>query len=283
MPRITRPQSLPPCKRGCTGWCGRCCPGNGSGRRSCCCGWRIRSYATSGRAAPTRDAAPPAVKAGWSHHLKRVVVVLGRQKGEIHSEMNPDTVNGSRGAPIAVPVGLAAAATPEISAGLVPLEKTPLETGPKSPGWGEPDFGSKAGLSRITVHSIPSRTAPKMAVALATTPWETAWTSLGTALRTTGGPRWASAGPAADTVPGFGRPRKPRLRDGQRRTMEQRSFARHQGQVGHCSRQIQLESRLDPAEAMCLLGSGTGGSPVPNWTSRANRCSTATRRARYSS
>ena len=61
----------------CTGWCGRCCPGNGSGRRSCCCGWRIRSYATSGRAAPTRDAAPPAVKAGWSHHLKRVVVVLG--------------------------------------------------------------------------------------------------------------------------------------------------------------------------------------------------------------
>ena len=76
MPRITRPQSLPPCRRGCTGWCGRCCPGNGSGRRSCCCGWRIRSYATSGRAAPTRDAAPPAVKAGWSHHLKRVVVVL---------------------------------------------------------------------------------------------------------------------------------------------------------------------------------------------------------------
>ncbi len=77
MPRITRPQSLPPCRRGCTGWCGRCCPGNGSGRRSCCCGWRIRSYATSGRAAPTRDAAPPAVKAGWSHHLKPVVVVLG--------------------------------------------------------------------------------------------------------------------------------------------------------------------------------------------------------------
>ena len=67
----------------------------------------------------------------------------------------------------------------------------PLETGPKSPGWGE-GFRSKAGLSRITVHSIPSRTAPKMAVALATTPWETAWTSLGTALRTT---RWASAPP----------------------------------------------------------------------------------------
>ena len=35
--------------RSCTGWCGKCCPGNGSDRRSCCGGWRIRSYATSGR------------------------------------------------------------------------------------------------------------------------------------------------------------------------------------------------------------------------------------------
>ena len=76
MPRITRPQSLPSCRRGSTGWYGRCCPGNGSDRLSCCCGWRIRSYATSGRAAATKDAAPPAVKAGWSHHPKRVVVVL---------------------------------------------------------------------------------------------------------------------------------------------------------------------------------------------------------------
>ena len=82
MSRITRPQSLPPCRRGCTGWCGRCCPGNGLARLSCCCGWRIRSYATNGPGAPTKDAAPPAVKAGWSHHPKRVpkrvVVVLGR-------------------------------------------------------------------------------------------------------------------------------------------------------------------------------------------------------------
>ena len=59
-----------------TGWCGRCCPGDSSDRMSCCCDWRIRSYATSGRAVPTKDAAPPAVKAGWSHHPKRVVVVL---------------------------------------------------------------------------------------------------------------------------------------------------------------------------------------------------------------
>ena len=60
----------------CTGWCGRCCPGNSSGRLSCCHGWWIRSYATNGRAAPTRNAAPPAVKAGWSRHPKAVVVVL---------------------------------------------------------------------------------------------------------------------------------------------------------------------------------------------------------------
>ena len=51
-------------------------PGNGSARMSCCCGWRIRSYATSGPAASTRNAAPPAVKAGWSRHPKTVVVVL---------------------------------------------------------------------------------------------------------------------------------------------------------------------------------------------------------------
>ena len=41
----------------------------------CCCGWRIRSYATNGLAVPTRDW-PPAAKAGWSRHLKPVVVVL---------------------------------------------------------------------------------------------------------------------------------------------------------------------------------------------------------------
>ena len=60
----------------CTGWCGRCCPGSSSGPINCCCGWRIRSYATNGLAVPTRDAAPPAAKAGWSRHLKPVVVVL---------------------------------------------------------------------------------------------------------------------------------------------------------------------------------------------------------------
>ena len=68
----------------CTGWCGRCCPGSSSGPINCCCGWRIRSYATNGLAVPTRDAAPPAAKAGWSRHLKPVVVVLGwrrRQSG----------------------------------------------------------------------------------------------------------------------------------------------------------------------------------------------------------
>ena len=62
----------------CTGWCGRCCPGSSSGPINCCCGWRIRSYATNGLAVPTRDAAPPAaISEGWSRHLKPVVVVLG--------------------------------------------------------------------------------------------------------------------------------------------------------------------------------------------------------------
>ena len=65
----------------CTGWCGRCCPGSSSGPINCCCGWRIRSYATNGLAVPTRDAAPPAAKAGWSRHLKPVVVVLERGTG----------------------------------------------------------------------------------------------------------------------------------------------------------------------------------------------------------
>ena len=60
----------------CTGWCVRCFPRNGSGRMSCCGGWRIRSYATSGRAAPTRDVALGAARAGRNRHLKAVVVVL---------------------------------------------------------------------------------------------------------------------------------------------------------------------------------------------------------------
>ena len=56
--------------------CVRCYPGSSSGPISCCCGWRIRSYATNGLAVPTRDAAPPAAMAGWSRHPKAVVVVL---------------------------------------------------------------------------------------------------------------------------------------------------------------------------------------------------------------
>ena len=72
--------------RRCTGWCVRCCPGSGSGPINCCCGWRIRSYATNGRAAPTRDAAPPAVKAEWTLHPEPVVVVLG-----VRACLLPDT------------------------------------------------------------------------------------------------------------------------------------------------------------------------------------------------
>ena len=59
MPRITRPRSLPPCKRGSTRWCGICCPGNGSGRMNCCGGWRRRKNATNGPDAPMPSAEPP--------------------------------------------------------------------------------------------------------------------------------------------------------------------------------------------------------------------------------
>ena len=40
-----------------TGWCGRCCPRNGSGRLSCWNGRRGFSYATSGRGALIRSVA----------------------------------------------------------------------------------------------------------------------------------------------------------------------------------------------------------------------------------
>ena len=38
----------------CTGWCVRCFPRNGSGQVSCCCGRRVRSYATK-RASRSQD------------------------------------------------------------------------------------------------------------------------------------------------------------------------------------------------------------------------------------
>ena len=47
--------------RKCTGWCGRCCPGNGSGRLNCCGGWRRRKNATSGPDAPMPSVEPPFV------------------------------------------------------------------------------------------------------------------------------------------------------------------------------------------------------------------------------
>ena len=44
---------------GLTGWCGKCCPGNGSGQPSCCGGLRIRRTVTNGPNAPMSSAAPP--------------------------------------------------------------------------------------------------------------------------------------------------------------------------------------------------------------------------------
>ena len=49
-----------------TGWCGRCCPGIGSGRPNCCGGWRILSGATSRPAVPMPSAAPPFAHLGLS-------------------------------------------------------------------------------------------------------------------------------------------------------------------------------------------------------------------------
>ena len=59
----------------CTGWCGRCCPGSGSGLGNCWCGWRKRNCATSGPDAPTRSATLPDGQ-GQDHLPKAVVVVL---------------------------------------------------------------------------------------------------------------------------------------------------------------------------------------------------------------
>ena len=53
------------------GWYVSFCPVNGSDRRNWGYGWRVRKGATSGRAAPTRDAAPPAAKSGRSATLSR--------------------------------------------------------------------------------------------------------------------------------------------------------------------------------------------------------------------
>ena len=42
-----------------TGWCGRCCPGNGSGRMSCCGGSRIPRIVTNGPGVPMPSVEPP--------------------------------------------------------------------------------------------------------------------------------------------------------------------------------------------------------------------------------
>ena len=42
-----------------TGWSGRCCPGNGSGRMSCCGGWSRPKNATNGPGAPLPSIEPP--------------------------------------------------------------------------------------------------------------------------------------------------------------------------------------------------------------------------------
>ena len=66
MPRVSRPQSLPSCRRGCTVWYAICCPGSGSVLRSCCGCWRRSSCATIGPAALTPNAETPGGRGGTS-------------------------------------------------------------------------------------------------------------------------------------------------------------------------------------------------------------------------
>ena len=100
-------------------------------------------------------------------------------------------------------------------------------------------MGSKADVSRITVHSCPSRTAQKLAAAWVTT--------RGTILRTTLRP----------VAPPPVRPDHP-------------SFPA-QGQVGYRGSQIQLESRLDPAEIAGLANAQLDqpGQPVFHHTAHS--------------
>ena len=54
-------------------------------------------------------------------------------------------------------------------------------------------------------------------------------------------------------------------------TVRQLDFARHQGQVGHRGRQIQLESRLDPAEIAGLANPQLHQSGQPVFHRHASR------------
>ena len=49
------------------GWCGKCFPGDGSGRMSRCYGFRIRRKVTSGPGAPTPSGVPPSAHPQTSH------------------------------------------------------------------------------------------------------------------------------------------------------------------------------------------------------------------------
>ena len=60
----------------CAGWCGRCCPGSGSGRVSCCDGLRTSSGATNDRGALMRSGVPPDAGKAQESLLEAVVVIL---------------------------------------------------------------------------------------------------------------------------------------------------------------------------------------------------------------
>ena len=126
----------------------RCCPGSSSGPINCCGGWRIRSYATNGLAVPTRDAAPPAAKAGWSRHLKPVVVVL-EEAIELAMEDTGDRVymtyqyNSGKGVPY-------------IATNSAPIDLTDCSIG-------EIDFGDIIPANPIAVTDYQASTAQGLA------------------------------------------------------------------------------------------------------------------------
>ena len=82
MPQVTRQQV---CR-----WCGRCRPEHAQARMGCCCGWRIGCCATNGRSAPRKDAAQPAMKAGWNCRLETMFAALESPNGHLLVLFSPN-------------------------------------------------------------------------------------------------------------------------------------------------------------------------------------------------
>ena len=100
-----------------TGWCGRCCPGNGSGQLSCCGGSRIRRTATKGPDAPMQITAPPC-----AHHPTSLPELTLKYKGADGVEARATTASFAwlHSRRSSVPT-LTAAPTPSATTAMTPL------------------------------------------------------------------------------------------------------------------------------------------------------------------